>query len=176
MGVLDAARNHAARAECDALLERLAWGASSTGYLPKSEGSTAVDAAAIAAVGPLRVVGGSLGLATLATVEARLVDGAKVYRFEADQYYGGGPWPLLSAMLGLAWLEYGNEARARELLDWVVTTEDIRGWIPEQARGRLLHPEELAVWRGRWGPSATPLLWSSAMALRLIVALRPGLS
>jgi GH15 family glucan-1,4-alpha-glucosidase len=171
MGVLDVARFDAARGAYEEIVERLVTGATPTGYLPKTEGSQTIDAAAIAAVGPLRVVRGELGQATLRAVEAQLVDGAKVYRFTADRYYGGGPWPLLSAMLGLAWLEYGREDRARELLEWAASTEDVRGWIPEQGRGHLLHPDGLAEWEHRWGKSATPLLWSSAMVLRLHVAL-----
>jgi len=172
MGVLDPAREMAIRTEAEAIMRRIVDSASGLGYVPKTEGSAAIDAAIIAGVGPLGVIRGGLGLGTLETVESRLVDGEAVYRFSADRYYGGGPWPLLSAMLGLAWLEYGDRERARELLEWAASTEDIRGWIPEQARGKLLHPEGLVEWERRWGKSATPLLWSSAMVLRLTVALR----
>jgi GH15 family glucan-1,4-alpha-glucosidase len=172
LGVLDTTRLSAVRTETAGITGLLIDSAQGLGYLPKTVGVNAIDAAVIAGVGPLKVVGGSLALATLGTVEARLVEGSRVYRFEADRYYGGGPWPLLSAMLGLAWLEYGNVERARDLLEWAVSTEDIRGWIPEQGRGRLLHGDGLLEWEQRWGKSATPLLWSSAMVLRLIVSLR----
>jgi hypothetical protein len=43
--------------------------------------------------------------------------------------------------------------------------------LPEQVDGHLLAPEYRQEWIDRWGPVATPLLWSHAMVLRLAAEL-----
>ncbi len=45
--------------------------------------------------------------------------------------------------------------------------------MPEQATDHLLAPDRYTEWLERWGPIATPLLWSHAMFLTL--AARVGL-
>jgi hypothetical protein len=43
--------------------------------------------------------------------------------------------------------------------------------MPEQVDRHLLDPSYVGEWVERWGASADPLLWSSAMFLRLGVEL-----
>lgn len=94
-----------------------------------------------------------------------------MHRFLADTYFGGGQWPLLSCFLGLAFARAGDTVRAGELLDWAASTAGPDGAMPEQVEHHLLDPSFLQPWRDRWGTSADPLLWSSAMFLRLGVEL-----
>ncbi len=88
-----------------------------------------------------------------------------VYRYLGDTYYGGGEWLLLAS--SLAWHEaaVGNRTVARELQDWVRAQARPNGDLPEQVTGAAQDPAMVAPWVVRWGPVATPLLWSHAMYL-----------
>ena len=101
-------------------------------------------------------------------VERSLVSGgAGVHRHEDDTYYGGGQWPLLTAMYGLA-----KPVRAAECLAWIEAHARGNGELPEQVTDRQLHPDRYEAWIEKWGEPACPLLWSHAMYLRLHHALR----
>jgi isomaltose glucohydrolase len=95
--------------------------------------------------------------------------GGGVHRHLDDVYYGGGEWLLLTAMLGLAEPEQGDERRA-----WIAAHAAPAGGLPEQAQDHLLHPDEYDVWVARWGPPPSPLLWSHAMFLTLDAVLGGG--
>jgi GH15 family glucan-1,4-alpha-glucosidase len=143
------------------------------GHLVKWVGSSAVDASLSALIAPLGVVDAASDLAreTLAAVASQLeVDGG-VHRFLDDTFYGGGRWPLLSCFLGLASAAAGDHESARRLLDWAASTATDEGMLPEQVDGHLLSPGDRQEWIDRWGPVATPLLWSHAMVLRLAAEL-----
>jgi len=143
------------------------------GHLTKWLGSSEVDASLAAVIAPLGVIDATspLGLASIRAVESALsVDGG-VHRYLADTFYGGGQWPLLSCMLGLAHEAAGHRAEAVELLQWAAGTVTSEGWLPEQVPDHLLAPERREEWIERWGPVATPLLWSHAMLVRLAVEL-----
>jgi GH15 family glucan-1,4-alpha-glucosidase len=142
------------------------------GHLVKWVGTDAVDASLAALVAPLGALDPAepLAIATLKTLDAQLVVDGGMHRFLADTYFGGGQWPLLSCMLGLAWAQAGRPERALELLRWAASTAH-DGGIPEQVDRHLLDPAFVGEWVERWGPSADPLLWSSAMFLRLAVEL-----
>jgi GH15 family glucan-1,4-alpha-glucosidase len=103
---------------------------------------------------------------TIATVEADLAGpGGGVYRYLGDTYYGGGQWLLLTSSLAWHLAVAGDRARARELNEWVRSCAVPNGDLPEQVSS---HPQEAAMvdpWVRRWGPVATPLLWSHAMQL-----------
>lgn len=104
--------------------------------------------------------------ATVATIARDLRrPGGGVYRFLGDTYYGGGQWLLLAS--SLAWYERvaGSEAAARELQAWVRTQALATGELPEQVTGHAQDPSMVDPWVERWGPVATPLLWSHAMYL-----------
>lgn len=104
----------------------------------------------------------------VAWVEAELVSpGGGVWRHLDDEYYGGGEWLLLTALLGLA-----NPERAEECLRWLEAHARPNGDLPEQSQDHLLRPDRYAPWVERWGEPASPLLWSHAMYLRLHHALR----
>lgn len=93
--------------------------------------------------------------------------GGGVHRHLDDVYYGGGEWLLLTAMLGLA-----DRDRGEERLEWVRGHAEPGGWLPEQAQDHLLHPEQYEQWLQKWGPPPSPLLWSHAMFLTLDHELR----
>jgi GH15 family glucan-1,4-alpha-glucosidase len=96
-------------------------------------------------------------------VESTLVSpGGGVWRNLDDEYYGGGEWPLLTALLGLA-----RPARAAEALAWIEAHAAPNGDLPEQVQDHLLRPERYLPWVEKWGQPACPLLWSHAMYLRL---------
>jgi GH15 family glucan-1,4-alpha-glucosidase len=108
----------------------------------------------------------------VAKVERSLVSpGGGVHRHLEDEYYGGGEWLLLTAMLGLAYVDYGRLDDARECLDWIERHARDDGDLPEQSQDHLLRPDRYQPWVEKWGPPPSPLLWSHAMYLRLCHAL-----
>jgi isomaltose glucohydrolase len=101
-------------------------------------------------------------------VEESLVSpGGGVWRHLDDEYYGGGEWLLLTALLGLA-----KPERAAGCLGWIEAHAGPNGDLPEQSQDHLLRPERYEPWVERWGEPPCPLLWSHAMYLRLHHALR----
>jgi GH15 family glucan-1,4-alpha-glucosidase len=102
-------------------------------------------------------------------VSALVSPGGGVHRHLEDTYYGGGEWLLLTALLGLA-----EPERGRACLDWVAAHATPNGELPEQSRDHLLAPDMLEPWVRKWGPPASPLLWSHAMYLTLAAALESG--
>ena len=144
------------------------------GHLAKWLGSTDVDASLAAIVYPLNVfpASGDIGRRTVLAVDDQLSEVGGVHRYLADTFYGGGQWPLLSCLLGLAWNAAGNPERARELLRSAAATATETGDLPEQVGIHLLAPSVEQEWIDRWGTVATPLLWSHAMFIRLAIELR----
>lgn len=169
---LDEASAALARTTASAIDERMRADGVAHGHLVKWVGTEAVDASLASLIAPLAAVDAQepLALATLETLDAQLVVGGGMHRFRADTYFGGGQWPLLSCMLGLAWARAGRPERALELLRWAASTAH-DGGMPEQVERHLLDPSFVDEWVERWGPSADPLLWSSAMFLRLAAEL-----
>ncbi|WP_425553665.1 hypothetical protein, partial [Dactylosporangium salmoneum] len=94
-----------------------------------------------------------------------------VHRFRADVFYGGGRWPVLAALLGHAYLRLGRREDALGQLAWIAGTAGDGGDLPEQVSDRLLAPQHRQEWLDRWGPVATPLLWSHGAYLSLAAAL-----
>jgi len=168
-GLVDGARAEAARDASSEVRALMLDAGVVDGHLVKWLGSDAVDASLLALIAPLRVIDADspIGAATLAAVERDLAVEGGVHRFRADVFYGGGQWPLLAAFLGLARAEAGDTEGAREQLEWIMSTASADGALPEQVDRHLLAPEERQGWIDRWGPVASPLLWSSAMFLRL---------
>jgi GH15 family glucan-1,4-alpha-glucosidase len=104
----------------------------------------------------------------VAWVESSLVSpGGGVWRNLEDEYYGGGEWLLLTAMLGLA-----KPERAADCLRWIEAHARPNGDLPEQSQDHLQRPDRYTPWVERWGEPPCPLLWSHAMYLRLHHALR----
>ncbi|WP_417564076.1 glycoside hydrolase family 15 protein [Microbacterium sp.] len=143
------------------------------GHLLKWLGSTAVDGSLAAAIAPLGFVDPHSEVArrTISAIESHLTVEGGVHRYLGDTFFGGGQWPLLSCFLGLAHLAAGDTGRANALLDWAASTATDDLDLPEQTPGHLIAPGMRQEWIDRWGPVATPLLWSHAMFLRLGIAL-----
>jgi len=144
------------------------------GHFTKHPGRAAVDANLLWLAVPFRLFdpADSRMTATVAQIERDLVtpDGG-VKRYAHDTYYGGGPWVLLTSWLGWYYTQVGNCRRAEELLAWVEGQADPQGNLPEQVPVHMNAPDHYPVWVERWGPIASPLLWSHAMYLVVVDAL-----
>jgi GH15 family glucan-1,4-alpha-glucosidase len=149
-------------------------GHSAGGHLPKFIGSEMVDASLLWACIPFGMLAADdpLMVETAAMIERDLVGPhGGVHRYADDSYYGGGAWPLLTAMLGEYFLLRGDAARARSVLTWIERQASPTGDLPEQVPHDLNHPEMYQPWVERWGQIARPLLWSHAAYLHLKHAL-----
>jgi isomaltose glucohydrolase len=145
------------------------------GHLVKWLGGDAVDASLIACSTPFGLLAPDDPVmeATVAAIERDLVcEGGGVHRYAADSYFGGGEWVLLAGFLGWHYAEAGRRDDAVRQLDWMLAQAAANGDLPEQVSGHLLRPAYEQEWIDRWGPVATPLLWSHAMLLTLSAALR----
>lgn len=144
------------------------------GRFVKFLGSEQVDASLLGLATPYRVVEPNDGrmYATVERIERDLRRGGGVHRYAGDTYYGGGEWVLLTAWLGWHYAERGDFESARSLLAWVEAQADDAGVLPEQVAHTLNDPSQLEPWCKKWGQSARPLLWSHAMYLILVHALR----
>jgi GH15 family glucan-1,4-alpha-glucosidase len=168
-GLLDAARSRTAGEVVADIARLVSTDGTSGGHLTKWLGTDAVDGSLPSCVVPfgLAAPGSDLATRTLQAVAADLdVDGG-VHRFRADVFYGGGQWLLLSALLGWNLAVAGDRAGALRHLRWIAARATATGELPEQVEDHLLHPEHRQEWLDRWGPVATPLLWSHGMYLIL---------
>lgn len=106
--------------------------------------------------------------ATIQAIEKdlHLPDGG-VYRYKEDVYYGGGEWILLTAWLGWYYALTGKKTEAQQMLKWIESTAAPNGDLAEQVSDHLLAPAHFKPWVGKWGPVASPLLWSHAMLIIL---------
>lgn len=140
----------------------------SSSRFAKSIGNSSVDASLMWIAVPFGVAGPHHPIVqnTVAEVERKLHHGG-VHRYPEDTYYGGGEWPLLACWLGWHYCRAGEPRRAEAILKWVESCANEAGEIPEQISVHANDPSYYPVWYKRWGPVATPLLWSSAMYLVL---------
>jgi GH15 family glucan-1,4-alpha-glucosidase len=107
--------------------------------------------------------------ATITAIENDLHrPGGGVYRYKSDVYYGGGEWILLSAWLAWYFARTGEKDKATELLGWIESTADANGNLPEQVNEHALFSNHYQPWIDKWGPVASPLLWSHAMYIILV--------
>lgn len=140
------------------------------GHFMKFDGNAEVDASLMWLAVPYGVVSVTdpRFTATLAKIERDIHrPNGGVYRYLADTYFGGGEWLLLTAWLGLTYIELGRIDDAHALKAWVEAQADPNGEMPEQVDTHALSPEHIQPWIERWGTSAKPLLWSHAMWLIL---------
>jgi isomaltose glucohydrolase len=108
---------------------------------------------------------------TIAVVRADLAGpGGGVYRYLGDTYYGGGQWILLTCWLGWVDATMGETDAYSRSREWVRAQALPNGDLPEQVTGSSQHVPDVARWTERWGPVATPLLWSHAMYIAMEVA------
>jgi isomaltose glucohydrolase len=140
------------------------------GHLTKWLGGTAVDGSLLACVTAFgtSAPGSPLAERTYTEIESQLRAGG-VYRYLGDTFYGGGEWLILTAWLG--WYESltGRADLALTRLDWIAGQATPDHLLPEQVSTATQDPRYVAEWTARWGPVATPLLWSHAMYLTLAV-------
>ncbi|TRZ53030.1 glycoside hydrolase [bacterium] len=132
--------------------------------------SSGVDASLIALVVPYNVLSMDepIFISTFEAIERDLhLPGGGMYRYRADTYFGAGEWLLLTAWLGWYYVCRGQVVRAVPLLSWIGEKADSHGNLPEQISDQLLAPKYYSYWLQRWGPVASPLLWSHAMYIIL---------
>jgi GH15 family glucan-1,4-alpha-glucosidase len=113
---------------------------------------------------------GSLAfLVVLGLADERLLDRVEgelgYHRHAGDEYYGGGEWIILAALTGWARAVVGRDPAPQ--LEWIEAHATAEGDLPEQVQDDLLRPERYEPWVEKWGPPASPLLWSHAMYLTL---------
>lgn len=139
------------------------------GHFGKWLGSDEVDASLLALATPFEIVAADdpLMVSTARRIDADLVHAGGVHRYRDDTFYGGGEWLLLAAMLGSYRLQRGDAVGAMRQLQWVAAHATAEGDLPEQVPDHLLDQGSRQTWLDRWGPVATPLLWSHAMYLTL---------
>jgi isomaltose glucohydrolase len=167
-GVLGGDRITAATVTAAEIEEIVVGDAGRAGHLTKWIGSDDVDGSTLACVIPLGFVAPDhpIAVATVDMIRCELAPGG-VYRYRGDTFYGGGEWIILTAWLGLVEHASGDLAAARTRLIWICAQATASGFLPEQVSTHAQHPEAIADWQRRWGPVATPLLWSHAMYLHL---------
>jgi GH15 family glucan-1,4-alpha-glucosidase len=139
------------------------------GHFVKHVGNPAVDASLLWLATPFAVLpeADARVRATVLEIERALVVDGGVTRYAADTFYGGGAWVLLTAWLGWHHVRAGDLERARACLAWVEARRGADGALPEQVPTSRSLERFVRHWTTRWGPSASPLLWSHAMALVL---------
>ncbi|MGH4017106.1 MAG: glycoside hydrolase family 15 protein [Pseudonocardiaceae bacterium] len=144
------------------------------GAFVKHTGSDAVDASLLWLATPFTVVPANDPI--MRRTLTRIVDdltgsSGGVRRYLGDTFYGGGEWVLLTAWLGVHMTVTGDLDDARRRLNWVESRFTADGHLPEQITDHPQAPDMVAPWVMRWGPVATPLLWSHAMHLVLVRSL-----
>ena len=168
-GVLDDARTTTATQAAEEIRKLVTDDGVRGGRLTKWLGTDAVDASLPACIVPFGLVevDDPVAATTLDAVARDLdVDGG-VHRFSADVFYGGGQWPILSALLGWNRVAAGDTEAGWRYLRWIAATATPEGELPEQVPDHLLAPAHRPEWIERWGTVATPLLWSHGMYLIL---------
>lgn len=140
------------------------------GSFVKHDATTAVDASLLWIAVPFQVVpvDDPILARTAQRIESELLTrNGGVVRYLGDTYYGGGEWLLLTAWSGWAHLSAGRKDTAYDRLHWIERQATGSLDLPEQVIDHPQDPERVGEWVQRWGPVATPLLWSHAMYLTL---------
>jgi GH15 family glucan-1,4-alpha-glucosidase len=148
---------------------------SEDGKPPKPFSQSGVDSSLIGIAVPYQLLepDHTFVQATINSIEQDLHrPGGGLYRYKADVYYGGGEWLLLSAWLGWYYTRVGDWNRANELRLWIESQADEDGLFAEQSSDHVLSPSHFDPWVRKWGQVAKPLLWSHAMYIILVNALR----
>jgi GH15 family glucan-1,4-alpha-glucosidase len=166
-GVLTDSRRETAVATIREIDQLIARDARVHGRLNKWLGSDAVDGSLLACLTSYSTVplNDPIAEETATAIRTALLREG-VYRYVGDTFYGGGEWIILTAWLG--WYEAlkGDSTSARRRLAWI-TSSAADSLLPEQVVDHAQQPQYIAAWEGRWGPVATPLLWSHGMFLTL---------
>ena len=86
-----------------------------------------------------------------------------------DTYYGGGSWILLSAYLAGHLKLNGENAISVEIREWIENNADSSGNLPEQTPEHLIETNMYEPWVQKWGEIASPLLWSHAAYIDMVL-------
>jgi GH15 family glucan-1,4-alpha-glucosidase len=168
-GLLTGTRLDRARATAASIVAYIEQHGIVDGRLVKTIGTgDRVDASLIAAFVPFRTFDpdGDLAARTYRRIVEDLApDG--VHRYLGDTYFGGGRWVVLAGFLGAFEAVTGRTDEARRRLVWMHRQQTDSGLLPEQILDDPLDERYVNEWIQRWGPVATPLLWSHAMYITL---------
>ena len=93
-----------------------------------------------------------------------------VRRYPTDEFYGGGEWPLLSALQGLFYLQAGNTDMAMRNAQWIISKHDQNFWLPEQIVNR--NKPQYKKWEEMWGPPTSSLLMGHGLSIMLFERLK----
>lgn len=140
------------------------------GSFVKSIGLPEVDANLIGLVTPYHLVewNDPIFQKTLARIQKDLVTPIGLHRYCKDTYYGGGEWVLLTAWLGWAFAQAGDVKEVSSILEWTKAQASQQGELAEQVAHALFDKTGYAFWLKKWGPIASPLLWSHAKYVLLV--------
>ncbi|MDX6565974.1 MAG: hypothetical protein QOE10_1636 [Gaiellales bacterium] len=153
--------------QADAVRWRLFGALLRDGRLRKGREDDRMDASLLWAIVPfgLLAIDDPRARATADAVAADLVGpSGGVRRYLGDTFYGGGEWTLLTAWLGWQRVLAGDRDGYLECKRWVAAAVRQPGdELPEQVTSAPQDASMVEPWVERWGPVATPLLWSHAM-------------
>ncbi len=154
-------------------------GARDFGHFVKFPGSPAVDSNLLGIAVPYGIVAADDPriVSTVEQIEATLLRAGGLHRYATDTYYGGGAWILLSAWLAWYYTELmalhpdhaaAPAAKVGDLAAWIRFRAGRNYELPEQVAEHLNSPDDYPEWLKRWGPVASPLLWSHAEYIILL--------
>ena len=141
------------------------------GRLKKSTALDSVDSSLTWASYPFRLFDSDSLL--MRRTEKAIMDDLYCYgglkRYSRDTYYGGGSWILLSAYLAGHLRLNGENTISAEIREWVESNADISGSLPEQIPEHLIDTKIYEPWVKKWGEIASPLLWSHAAYIDIVL-------
>ena len=154
--------------------EKLEESGARLGHFNKSNENNDVDASLLWLDIPFHVVDSNNQYfkKTVSMISERLDLEGGLRRYSTDTYYGSGAWPVLTASLGLHYVNVGNIAEAKKSLDWVAERFDGSGRLGEQFGGNIRDLKHYNEWLELWGQPATDLTWSHAMYVILADAIK----
>ena len=143
----------------------------SDGRLKKSNTADEVDSSLIWASYPYGLLDGDslLMKKTARAVMSELYFDGGLKRYKKDTYYGGGSWVLLSAYLAGHLKSNSERDISEEIEAWIERKADLNGFLPEQVPENLLEERMYAPWVEKWGEIASPLLWSHAAYIDMLL-------
>lgn len=141
------------------------------GRLKKSTALDSVDSSLIWASYPFRLFDSDTVLMrrTEKTIIDDLYCDGGLKRYNRDTYYGGGSWILLSAYLAGHLKLNGENTVSEEIKKWIEKNVDNSGSLPEQIPEHLIDTKMYEPWVKKWGDIASPLLWSHAAYIDMIL-------